>query len=237
MIKPLSLKDKSVLVPIILGIILVIIVFAIVIVSLAGTNTTTNSNTNTPSTTDNNLSIQRVIPDEPETLTAGSVHTFLIYFNKKISYKNFRFSLTYADITQDNPQQIPVKISLSMLGSNVVSVKTFEPIKERSEYYLTVIDPSSNTELSSTSYLSGDIQPTKIPTNDQTLKQYLPHDTNTYTLQYNAAQNLYIFNFKFDPTLPGNITQQYEDAKAQAIQYIESKGVNPNNITIQYRSS
>ena len=234
--KLFSFKDRSFMISITFGIILIIIFVTIIIISL-NKNNTGNKQANIAPPVQNNISVKQVVPDEPETLGGGIPHTFLVYFSKHISLESLNISLTYTDITQDNPQVNQVKIYSSMLGANVIAVKTVDPIKERSEYYLKITDKETNKILSSTSYLSGDIQPTKIPTNDQTLKSFLPYETNNYTLEYNASQNLYIFEFKYDPSLSENITQQYNDAKAAAIQFIESKGININSITIQYKSS
>ena len=231
---PLKIRDKTLLFPIIVAFILVIIVFGILLFSLqtGQKNTVPVTPTLTP-----NAAVTKVFPDEPETLTAGIPHTFLIYFNKNISIKALEFTLSYIDVTQDSPTTITAKVSLSQVSPTEVLVKTEDPIQERSEYNLTVDNPQTSEVLSSTTYLSGDIQPTKVPTNNLKLKDFLPYDTTSYTLEYVPGQNIYIFHFKFDPTNQEDITQQLQDAKSQAIQFIESKGVDINSIVIDYRSS
>jgi hypothetical protein len=230
-----SLKDKTLIFPIAMGVILVIIVFSILLVSLM--QKTTNIQLGpAPTPTPVAASIERIVPDEPETLTAGVPHTFLVYFNRSVSIQNLTINLTSADITADNPEKIPVAISISQPSSSIVLIKTKEEIEETSEYDLTVTD-ENGTVLASTSYLSGNLQPTKVPTNDQTLKQFLPYSTNSYTLEYLASQNLYVFHFIYDPTNSEDLQQQFQDAKAQAIQFIQSKGVDINSIVIDFRSS
>jgi len=237
MLKQFTFKDKALVIPLIFGLILVAVVFGIVLAIVEGNRQENNNShvSQTPSVV--RVSIEKIVPDEPQTLTAGIPHTFLVYFSKNISLAKYEFDISSADITQTDPQKMPVQKTISLFAPNVVSVKTLTPIQERSEYYLTVVDPQTNTTLSSSSYLSGDIEPTPIPSNNQTLKQYLPHETETYLLEYSGSKNLYIFHFKYDPTNQEDITQQYNDAKTQAIQYIEGTGVDINSIVIQYRSS
>ena len=232
---PLKIQDKTLLFPIIVAFILVVIIFGIVIFSFQ--EGSQKPAVSAVPTLEPNTAVVRVFPDEPQTLTAGIPHTFLVFFNKKISAPSLSVDLSYTDITQDNPEKVTAKTAVSQVSPNELLVKTEEPIKERSEYYLTVFNPQSYGILSSTTYLSGDIQPTIVPANNQQLKNFLPYDTNSYTLEYIPSQNIYVFHFKFDPTNPADITQQMQDAKQQAIQFIQSKGVDINSIVIQYKSS
>lgn len=236
-LKPLTFKDKSLIIPLIFGFILVAVVFGIVLVVVESNKQERSNSQITPTPGITSISIDKIIPDEPQTLTAGIPHTFLIYFNKDIPLGRYEFDLSYADITQDSPQRIPVQKTISLFAPNVVSIKTLSPINEKSEYYLTVIDTQSNTTISSSSYLSGNIEPTPLPSNNQTLKQFLPHETDTYLLEYSGTKNLYIFHFKYDPTNDDDIDTQLQDAKNEAIQYIQSKNVDINSIVIEYRSS
>jgi hypothetical protein len=233
-----KLTDKALVIPLIFSFILLIVVFGIAYISFTQKPQKTNPiPTTTPIVTVSQLSVTHVIPDEPQPLASGIPHTFLIYFSQNISVNEFTINLDYTNITQDNPQTITVPLSLSLFSPKVIEVKATIPIVPQSEYYLTIADKQTGQTLSQTNYLSGDLQPTSVPSNNETLKKYLPYETNSYMLEYLSNQNLYIFHFKYDPSSSLPLDQQYENAKAQAVQFIESKGVDINSIIIDFRSS
>lgn len=180
-------------------------------------------------------SVKELAPADGNTLKAGQPQTFKVYFNNFVLLSQISVNLLYADLTQDNPAT-PIGIDLKALGNNAIQITTHDLIKERSEYQLVIKDQTGNVVFSA-DYLSNEIPPTPVPSNNPTLKDYLPYETPNYALEYLPSQNLYVFHFKYDSNLETTPDRQFENAKADAIRFIQNKGIDQATVTIEWKNS
>jgi len=237
-----SIKNKAFLFPLLVGILLLGIVITLAFLSLNGSKNAVQSpfpsQAPTQATSEGNLPIvvKKVLPEENVTLTAGAIQVFTIYFQNPVELSQLSIVLTYLDVSQDN-SPIDIKTSVDRLDPKTIRVKTVDPIKPRSEYSLIIKKADTGETISSTVYLSGDLPPIPAPSNNKALVQYLPYETITFSLEYLASKNIYVFHFKYNPNLPGTVDEQFANAKSQAIDFIKSKGIDPSSLTIDFRSS
>jgi len=233
--KHLSLFFTIGMVTILLG-----IVFAIVYVSLKSTNESvkqipkpTQQPTNQQQV-GQNIAVTSIIPSEATTLIASEKQTFTVSFSTTLDANAVTFSLT----PDDDSQEISApKIILRQPDPKTISLEVQGSLEPFYNYTLTIQDKLSQKILASQTYYVAPPQPTAIPNNNQTLKTYLPYETNTYSLEYLPDRNIYLFHFKYNDSSDVESDVQFENAKAAATQFIESKGIQISDITIEWRSS
>lgn len=190
--------------------------------------------TKSPSAPDSSAKVVSVAPDQSVVLTAGKPYEFNIYFDKPINPNDLSILLSYIDIATDS-KPIFVKTALSSDESVVLVLKTLESVKENGEYILLIKSKKTGVALSSTHYLSGVISPTPVPSNNSSLKKYLPYETDSFILRFVPQQNIYVSHFKYDTNLSTSLNDQYEKAKTEVINFIQSKGIDPQTIVIEFR--
>jgi len=236
-----DLKDRPLLFMLAVGFILIMIIVTIAYSILTGKPKASDSIITTPTPTSQqgsssqaDIQIDKVIPDEPAMLDSEKPATFFVYFHSKTNPSNVDFNLSYIDLTQDNPPKI-VKLQVNSSAGNVVQLTTGEPILQQADYTLTITDRQSNKTLFSGIYPSRDIPPTPVPTNNSLLKRYLPYDTSTYTLVYVPEKNLYVSHLKWNPDLPDTYDVQFQSAKTDALNFIQSKGIDISTVVIEWR--
>ena len=130
-----------------------------------------------------------------------------------------------------------VEIKTRVEDGNTLIVSMGENVESYSVYTLSLTNKEDGRLLVDASYNSALQDMTPVPANNLDLTPFLPHETPSYKLSYLEDRNLYIFNFKFDPSIPGPIIDQYETAKKEAEEYIRSVGVDPGTIVIEWKHS
>ena len=183
------------------------------------------------------LTLEKITPDDATTLPAGKPFAFTISFTTPIELNQIDFTLTYTDDFAQNPSPIPVKIIPQKIDQRTISLQTTDPIQPAKEYALTIVNATTNDVLSSTSYPSERPLPTKVPTNNLTLASFLPYETDLYSLIYLENRNIYVFRFKYNADSSVSSDEQFNAAKADAVKFIESKGIDLKTIVIEWRSS
>lgn len=76
--------------------------------------------------------------------------------------------------------------------------------------------------------------PTRAPNNNLSLQQYLPYETSNFLLEYDPARNTYLFHFKFRNNTGVSLPDQFDKAKQDAINFIQSKGIDVNSLAIEW---
>lgn len=185
----------------------------------------------------NGVTITKITPEKTSTLKPGERQTLSIEFEKPISQDLFKIDMTQKRVTADEPPKpIPFQRELISKG-RLLRIILSEPIIPLSEYSILLINRKTSEAIFETSYLSGELEPTPIKTNNLNLIPFLPYETANYRLIYNQEKNTYIFNFKYNPDSLENLESQYQKAKQDAIKFIESKGINTSTIVIEWRYS
>lgn len=235
------LQNKKVLIISIFTFILML-AFLISIV-LPKPNNKTNNNIplfqpkETPTISSNPQEI-RVINIQPPLNTAlkpDQTQIFQITFNKPINMQQIQVSLHKKNITNNNPPEL-VNFD-SVIKENDLFIAPKELIIGYGDYEITIIDINTNMQIFKASYLSDKNELTPAPKNNPDLIPFLPYETTGYRLSYNKSRNIYVFNFKYNPNSTDKLDTQYEKAKQDAKNYIQSKGINPTSIIIEWRYS
>ena len=190
----------------------------------------------TTSTAPHALTVKKVVPDISTVLTPGKPLIVSFFFDNSIEHDNVTFSIAFTDIAVDSSPS-PLQLTQRQVDNKTLEVKSVEDVRPRGRYDITAANKSGGQIVFSTHFLSGDISPTKVLSNNPALSSFLPHETNNYSLVYLPTRNVYVFRFKFDPSVPGTISSQFEKAKTDANTFIRSKGIDPASIVIEYRHS
>jgi hypothetical protein len=186
----------------------------------------------------NTTVINNVSPSEGTTLETGKVQTFTIYLGKPLVIGQIKIILKSYDYTKDNIFVSDVPFKATFTAHNVIEVRTTNPIVPHTTYLLQMTTLTDNKVVLNLTYSSQlAASPTPVQNNNDALIPYLPHETDNYKLSYFAAQNMYVFNFKYDSSSDLNIIDQFNQAKQDAINFIQSKGIDINSIVIDWRSS
>jgi hypothetical protein len=236
-------KDRTTLVQIGAALLLIFVIFGIAIYATLESKTPPpppppTLRTISPTiTTLEQISISRIIPSVPLPLTPGLPYSFTVYFSIPVSPTAVSFTLTSSSLYGDKAAKT-VKLSVTPENSNKrYIVKTLEPIQPYSEYILRVNSAQTKKEVYRKGFLTKDVLPTPVSTNNLSLAAYLPHRTASYSLEYFVNRNVYIFHFIYNSDLPTGAEAQFDAAKADAIKFIQSKGIDINSIVIEWRNS
>lgn len=175
-----------------------------------------------------------ILPSSGVILGLNQTPSFTLISNQPFSTSE-KVSLVSQNIGSD--KQTPVDFSSKQPSSQTL-VLTFNTLTTPSTLYtLTITNISTNKQLFEAQYLTNAPTPSPVPSNNPALANYLPYDTTNYTLTFSSAQNIYIFDFKYDPVSSTPLTAQYDQAKSDAIDFIKSKGVDPNSVVVDWRHS
>lgn len=227
----------SILFPVVVGIILLGIVITIAVFSIRSSGqdaeeTPQHITQEQQEKQMQSISVTRLFPEENVTLIAGTSPIFTMYFNAPVNDELLTFSLIPTDNTQNIP---PTRLRIINSTNERISVQTQGAIQPYNQYAFVVQDKLSGRTLKTQIYYVGLPQPTSLPQNNEALKAFLPYETDTYSLEYLASRNVYLFHFKYNPNNPEQNDVQFENAKTQATQFIESKGINLSSITIEWQ--
>lgn len=233
------LKNKTIL---IIGIVTLVLIFLALYFTQKSSpenhGEVSPSPTPTQSQNLNTTVINNVSPSQGTTLESGKPQTFTIYLGKPLVIGQVKIVLKSYDYTQDSTFVTDVPFNATFTANNVIEVKTASPITPHTTYLLQMTTLTDNKVVLNLTYSSQlAASPAPVQNNNTALIAYLPYETDTYKLSYFAAQNIYVFNFKYNPNSDVNITDQFNQAKQDAINFIQSKGVDINSITIDWRSS
>ncbi len=174
--------------------------------------------------------IKSVLPDSAQPLRSYQNQTFTIMLDSALDP-----SLITTQLTSSPPSNaaektvIPLSISNNKNTITATATKAIEPF---TTYTLTLT--LRGQSILQKSYLSEAPSPTPLPTNNTALANHLPHETLIYLLEFDHDQNMYLMHFKYDATSPLSFTEQFEKAKKSVSEYIASKNIDPNSVTIKY---
>jgi len=178
--------------------------------------------------------VTSITPEEFVLLQPGKPQVFRASFRNGGDITTLRASLSQSLIRQPNKvTTLPITTSFDKPTNSVV-VTMNSPIQPVSTYALVIKNPASGNPLLAINYHSGDIQPTAVISNNPKLQEFLPHKTDSYSLIYDKNKNIYIFHFKIDPESTLTLSSQYNNAKANATQFITAKGIPINSIAIEW---
>lgn len=238
------LKKPSSLFAFVIGIILLSIILALIFLSFTTkipekptTNTTSFSEKPiTPTTSPAPIIFESLSPKEGQLLNAGEIATFTLLFKEPISPDRVAVAFSYFDDVKNLSFPISVK-KITNVSSKKIVLETTEALKQTTQYSLQIVDSTTESLIFSAVYVSSEILPTPIQTNNSKLIPYLPYETSNFKLEYFPERNIYIFHFIDDESLPTDLSEQFAKAKADAIKFIESKGIDLKTIMIEWRSS
>lgn len=183
-------------------------------------------------TTQNQLILLQVSPSSDTLLLPQTKQTFTLTFSLPVSASEISVVAT-EQIVVTNQQQ---KIALLLKQNSSSKTLTTSPIavKPYAQYTLVVLQKATGKTLAGVSYQTLPPQPTRAPTNNLFLSQYLPYETETYRLSYWKEKNVYVFNFKYNPSSSDDTQTQFEKAQNDAKTFIQSKGIPLDSIIINW---
>lgn len=183
-----------------------------------------------------NIEATGVSPEDKSILPAGSQGVFTISFSAPVQANFVGIKLTATNTAVNNPSPTTEPTTFTLSNSNqTLTLTTKDPIGAYTNYELTI--QSSGNTLLDAHYSTGPTQPSPAPSNNPSLQQYLPFETANYRLSYLPSRNTYVFNFIYNPDSSLTLPEQFDQAKADAAAFIQSKGIDPNSITIEWRHS
>lgn len=175
-------------------------------------------------------------PDESVRLLPEQKQTFRISFPSSTDTRYFTMQLTQAVVPEETTSVAPITI-VRDTDTNTFIVTMLSPVVSSTVYRLNIVNSQTNDIIYQAKYISQDLLPTPIPTNNEALKQYLPYETNQFLLSYNTSRNVYVFNLKIVVNDPSDLENQFQKAKEAAEAFIQSKGVDPASLVIEWRRS
>ena len=135
-------------------------------------------------------------------------------------------------------EEIPALIqSVTTLSEDkkTITITSTETVKAATTYIVAVLE--NNNTLFSTQFFSLRDDIPSVQTNNQTLQEYLPYKTPTYSLIYDTQTNRYVFHLILNQADSSSFEDQFLKAKAQAEEFIRSKNIDPNAIIIDWKHS
>lgn len=176
--------------------------------------------------------VTNILPQPAEQLISGKAQQFSVFIDPSVDVARVHAVLSTSQ-PSDPSKEILVATTV-FFKSSEVDIATTDPIAPFLIYTLTLT--YNGTKILQQSYVSSQLPPTVVPTNNPTLSTFLPYETKNYLLEFNRDQNIYIMHFKYDSVSDTNLATQLENAKTNASAFIKSKGVDPASIVIKYIS-
>lgn len=183
----------------------------------------------------NEVYVSSISPSESTPLSVGNPQLFTLVLSEKLALEQVNIQMTRIDITKDNTSEtIPIALDKESSGDRLM-IKTQDSIKPFSRYDLLVSDKHTGSVIYRASFNTIEPYPSPNANNDPTLRNTLPYQTKNYRLEYLDSRNIYVFHFIFDSSSNLNADTQFENAKNDALKYIDSRGVNIDSIVIEWR--
>lgn len=182
------------------------------------------------------IKVTKVVPNQATPLQPGSKQTFSLEFHKAVKAGSIQVRLKRGDITTNQAEE---DVNLTLIptpdGKSLV-IETIQPILPLNEYHLLLSNKSGKLVFEAR-YLSEKPLISPVQSNNLQLSQYLPYETTTYRLIYLQSENIYVFNFKFNPDSQSDLETQFQQAKQEAIKFIKSKDIKLEGLVIDWRYS
>lgn len=209
----------------VLAVLVTFVVLTLVFLALSSLKKTQNNDPAKQTTL-----LTSVRPPKTEELKASLTQKFEITFTSMDQTTPINISLSSAPFK--NPEEATaVKVSQKTIGNSMI-INTLEPILPLNTYTLTLTQ-NSQTILKYI-YLSSETKPTPIPQNNTALQEFLPHTTQTYSLEYALSRNIYVAHVKYNPNSSLSLTAQIEAVQTDVSQFIQSKGIAVESVKIDY---
>jgi len=171
-------------------------------------------------------------PPSGSVLKANTNQKIVVTLPQALSTENISINVRETSITNNTVKNISL---YPTLNANILSYNL--STAPDTDYQLDFLNTKTNAVFYQAHYISSNPEPTAIPSNNNSLKNFLPYNATNFILEYNSALNLYVFHFIYNPSSADSIDVQLNNAKQDAINFIKSKGIDPNSIVIQYKSS
>lgn len=173
-------------------------------------------------------------PAQDVILFPGEKYDFTFVFTSPLP-QNIFVSLHSLEIGgTDEKETVPFTSRISP-DRKTITLTPNKEINPSQQIILSIAD--EKTIIFSTTYASERIRITPAPSNNPELKQYLPYETETYILSFSTRRSSYIFNLKLIENSPNSLEEQYQSAKSQAEAFIQSKGIDIDSLSIEWRRS
>jgi hypothetical protein len=215
----------------------VLALFAFMLTSFLLSRTPNQPSENPPGNISNEVVISSFSPETTKILTPGNRQTFTVSFSEPINRAALQVRLLKSGVVStQRPQTVPVTLDYAD-EIQKISIRTNEIIEPYSRYALILTRQSDNKLLYQAIYYSAKEELSKKQLPDQSLRSFLPYETQTYKLSYNDRLDSYVFNLKLNPGSADNYNLQFEKAQQQAETFIKSKGLDPATLDIEWRRS
>jgi hypothetical protein len=179
-----------------------------------------------------------VISPEPNKLLAPSIQSFLVTAGSPFPWEEVEIQLFEKEFSSDSEKQRrDITIEENQATQKVITTKFH--LLPNSFYTIRITRKQTNQEIAKVTYQTNDEEQTSPPLNQegQILRNSLPHETNSYRLRYNEETKTFIFNFIFQPSIPGSINNQYNNAREEAESFIRSLNIEPTKLVIEWKHS
>lgn len=170
-----------------------------------------------------------IVPSEKQILTPNVIQKFQVVFGAATSASDAKFELSYQSFGSQETKKAKIKI---LIEGKTATIANEDPTIPNSKYTLSITQ-SGGKEVA-VKYISGSTAPTPIPTNNESLTQFLPYKTQAFILEYNEARNIYIMHFLYNAASSVDLSTQFDSAKKQANDFITSKNIPLSSIKIDY---
>ncbi|MBI2022340.1 hypothetical protein HYS97_00610 [Candidatus Daviesbacteria bacterium] len=176
--------------------------------------------------------VGEITPPKDTILLPGQILTIEISI-ETTQPESLEINIRSKDVIKENQDLSLEEFDKSFdFASKKLAVRLKSPIKPLHQYNINI--RQGNKELLNLTYFSDKVLPQIQPKINLELYQYLPYETDSYTLNYVQLRNTYVFSFNYNPNSKKTLDQQFEEAKQDAIEFIESKGINVNDIPIEW---
>lgn len=180
------------------------------------------------------FSVTNITPTRGTILKPDQPLEFSITFNKQVDLSWLGINLLSGAIGSTSLSNLQYTSKFS--SNNQILTISAGTASPSNQYQLDLTNNTTGIKVLSINYPSDQLI-TPAPSNNLALSAYLPYETSEYKLSFNQSSNSYIFNFKYDTNSSLGIDDQFNKAKADATSFIQSKGIDINSITIEWRHS
>jgi hypothetical protein len=214
----------------------VLLMFVFLLTSFILSRSESTDSKQTPTNT-TGIVITHAQPDQSDILQPGRRQSFTIEFAGDITPESLVLTLQKtAIVSTQKPTAVPFVIDYAE-ELRKLTIRTSENVESYSRYEFSVKEKAGSAEIFHAVYFSAKDEMVDITPPDQSLRTFLPHETATYRLVYNERLGSYVFNLKLNPRSPDNYNLQFEKARAEAEQFIENHGIDPQTLRIDWRRS